>query len=992
MARPCLLTVPRTRGGGPEDASPDARPPAMPPERLEAPEDPTASTSAPERLQVPAPEMLQSDVDPEMDMLWENIGGRKVRRYKNTTRPPGIDPDAWRTFAVNTRKQLTKEWREECDRAAGLGPSIETKGQSSSSAKAEMATVALPLYDAPAVPARKMQEQRCIVEVCCSSNSLIGKLADSCCEVIRITEEDDFTTDKGRAKALTAVRKYGVDTLVWISIPCTGGSPWQNLNKKRKSGLVRLRQHHKLFKQLWLSAVEVAHEVRNVGGRVAIEWPRNCAYWRWNCVRKLAKEMGFRFAKFDGCAFGLKDPEGVPMRKPWMLATDDDHLHAALADKTCPGHAVHRKVEGELTKATENYTEELVNTVHLAWRESIRSRNQKMCASSPSANAPDHSHISLNSPIPAMPTQSEIHPHRPRNDNWGFSLVARPVSKSEIESEPEAKDSMDSEWNRLKGRGTWDEKGVQEWWRVSGDARRRNQKVHVGRIFGICVEKGSELPKIIKGRRNKLRKYKGRFVFEGSNVRDEFGRDAVFGDLSSSPATLEAAKAVDAFGLIAGNTIEQSDAEQAYVQARLKGTPTWVRLPRDRWPPEWEGMTDPVVPLRLALYGHPDSGGYWEKHCEEQLRKVGFFPVPLWGSMFYHPGLQLLLMVYVDDFKMAGSQHNLERGWKLMREHISMDEPVPVNRCLGCLHKIHREKTSTGFRKVIEYDMEDFMSDCVKQYLTLAQVPEGSLRPAATPFLEDSISDASPKGDKDSDKGVLQPIACRVLMKILYGARLARFDLLRAVGALASNVATWDRSCDRKLHRLVAYINSTKGYRMTGYCSESATFDSLSLELFADADFAGCPRTVRSTSGTFLALKGEGVFIPLSASSKRQSCVSHSTTEAEVVAANTAVRAVGIPAKHFWEYILNRPVEMVLREDNQATICVIKNGYSPALRHMPRTHRVSVAWLSELIQEEEVDVQYCDTNEQAADIFTKPFTGIPKWRNALQLIGSGPSL
>ena len=229
-------------------------------------------------------------------------------------------------------------------------------------------------------------------------------------------------------------------------------------------------------------------------------------------------------------------------------------------------------------------------------------------------------------------------------------------------------------------------------------------------------------------------------------------------------------------------------------------------------------------------------------------------------------------------------------------------------------------------------------------------------------------------------------------MKILYGARLARFDLLRAVGALASNVATWDRSCDRKLHRLVAYINSTKGYRMTGYCSESATFDSLSLELFADADFAGCPRTVRSTSGTFLALKGEGVFIPLSASSKRQSCVSHSTTEAEVVAANTAVRAVGIPAKHFWEYILNRPMEMVLREDNQATICVIKNGYSPALRHMPRTHRVSVAWLSELIQEEEVDVQYCDTNEQAADIFTKPFTGIPKWRNALQLIGIGPSL
>ena len=34
-----------------------------------------------------------------------------------------------------------------------------------------------------------------------------------------------------------------------------------------------------------------------------------------------------------------------------------------------------------------------------------------------------------------------------------------------------------------------------------------------------------------------------------------------------------------------------------------------VRLPEDQWPEQWKGKdVDPVVPLVLALYGHPDAG------------------------------------------------------------------------------------------------------------------------------------------------------------------------------------------------------------------------------------------------------------------------------------------------------------------------------------------------------------------------------------------------
>ena len=94
---------------------------------------------------------------------------------------------------------------------------------------------------------------------------------------------------------------------------------------------------------------------------------------------------------------------------------------------------------------------------------------------------------------------------------------------------------------------------------------------------------------------------------------------------------MTAGKAVDAFGLQEGYCIEQSDAEAAYTQTEIQGTPTWVRLPQERWPEDWKkrGLTDPVCPLVLALYGHPDAGGYWEKHCEKCLSQIGFVSIPL---------------------------------------------------------------------------------------------------------------------------------------------------------------------------------------------------------------------------------------------------------------------------------------------------------------------------------------------------------------------------
>ena len=109
------------------------------------------------------------------------------------------------------------------------------------------------------------------------------------------------------------------------------------------------------------------------------------------------------------------------------------------------------------------------------------------------------------------------------------------------------------------------------------EARHSGRSVHNGRVFGIGHIKGSELPP-----GHKDRKYKGRYVYDGRDgvTRDEMGENALFENRGSSPATLESSKLVDAYGLIEENDEEVSDAPQAYTQSKLRGSETWVVLPK----------------------------------------------------------------------------------------------------------------------------------------------------------------------------------------------------------------------------------------------------------------------------------------------------------------------------------------------------------------------------------------------------------------------------
>lgn len=199
--------------------------------------------------------------------------------------------------------------------------------------------------------------------------------------------------------------------------------------------------------------------------------------------------------------------------------------------------------------------------------------------------------------------------------------------------------------------------------------------------------------------------------------------------------------------------------------------------------------------------------------------------------------------------------------------------------------------------------MDDFFKQTVDRYCELAKTTTASLKKAQTPFLDETQTEEYSANEtcKQEQKGKLADIASKVLMKDLYGARACRFDLLRPTCALASNTTKRATTHDKRLHRLIGYINQTLDHKLYGYVGDRIA--DCHLVCFADADFAGDSNSMRSTSGCFLCLMGPNTFYPLTACSVKQGAMSHSTPEAEIVAADHAIRTIGLPALQLWETI-----------------------------------------------------------------------------------------
>jgi hypothetical protein len=143
-----------------------------------------------------------------------------------------------------------------------------------------------------------------------------------------------------------------------------------------------------------------------------------------------------------------------------------------------------------------------------------------------------------------------------------------------------------------------------------------------------------------------------------------------------------------------------------------------------------------------------------------------------------------------------------------------------------------------------------------------------------------------------------------------------------------------------------------------------STSSSLALRGFPDADFAGCRLDSKSTSGTCQFLVSSLV----SWSSRKQSSVAQSTTEAEYVAAASCCSQllwITYTMSDFGEEYTHVPLQC----DNTSAISIAKN---PVLHSKTKHIEVTYHFLRDNVEKEKIALIHVPTHDQLADIFTKP--------------------
>ena len=78
--------------------------------------------------------------------------------------------------------------------------------------------------------------------------------------------------------------------------------------------------------------------------------------------------------------------------------------------------------------------------------------------------------------------------------------------------------------------------------------------------------------------------------------------------------------------------------------------------------------------------------------------------------------------------------------------------------------------------------------------------------------------------------------------------------------------------------------------------------------------------------------------------------------------------------------------QLYIFEDNEAVIKMCIKGRSPTMRHVSRTHRVDLDWLTERIKlDPGIMLKFVGTGEQMADLLTKSSFTTSKWQSLLSL-------
>ena len=355
------------------------------------------------------------------------------------------------------------------------------------------------------------------------------------------------------------------------------------------------------------------------------------------------------------------------------------------------------------------------------------------------------------------------------------------------------------------------------------------------------------------------------------------------------------------------------------------------------------GNENKVCKLVKSLYGLKQAPKQWHEKFNSTIMSFGFKHNTADKCIYmkFTKDYGVIVCLYVDDMLIFGTNMlGINETKKFMISKFKMKYLKVVDTILG----IKVTKHEKGFILSQSHYIENILNKF--QYLKIKE--------ASTPC------DLSKKLVKNNGRSIEQLSYASAIGSLMYAMHCTRPDIAHAVCKLSrftSNPSTmhWEG-----IGRVLGYLKRTIRMNL------SYTDFPVVLECYLDASWINVAGDSVATSGWIFTLASGAI----SWASKKQTCISHSTIEAEFIALASAGKEVEWLRNMLLEFKLwPQPMPPIsIHCDSEATMSsAYNNVYNGKSRHISLRHD----YVRELISSGTITLLYIKSADNLADHLTK---------------------
>jgi hypothetical protein len=404
-------------------------------------------------------------------------------------------------------------------------------------------------------------------------------------------------------------------------------------------------------------------------------------------------------------------------------------------------------------------------------------------------------------------------------------------------------------------------------------------------------------------------------------------------------ARLDTVRTIIAVAAQKGWNLYQLDVKSAFLNGELKEE-VYVQQPQGF---ETPGQEEKVYKLKKALYGLKQAPRAWYSEIDGYFVQQGFIKSQSEPTLYVkRQGKNdiLLVALYVDDLVYTSNNEKLIENFKIeMMKKYEMSD-------LGLLHH---------FLGIEVYQEKSGIFICQRRYAEniLKKFSMYGCKTVDIPLV------VNEKLKKEDGGKLVDESLYRSLVGSLFYLTATRPDLMFAAGLLSRFMSKPSHLHLGAAKRVLRYIMGTLEH---GIKFEKNA--KIEVKGYCDSDWAGSVDDMKSTSGYVFSL-GSGV---ISWCSKKQDTVAQSSAEAEYLAAGLATQQ-SLWLRRILEDIGEKQEEsLLLHCDNKSAIAMAKN---PVFHSRTRHINIKHHFIRSVIEDGDVQLVFCSSQDQLADIFTK---------------------